>query len=246
VEFEFPTNTPVVLQPQGRLVLVANLDHFKAAFQVPEGVPVFAWTSGRLSNGGETLQLDRPAGLDELGVRHYARGDRVNYLSQAPWTSGALHTGKSLQKSIEAAYGNDPTPWTASAPTPGSPIVGSGFKGWIFGFGLPSDLQGPDADADEDGLPNLLEFALGRIPMSRETESPIAIDPTADGVVVRFRIRSDRSSLVAIRLESSGALTGTEWQRLAPAVVATEGSLQTLAVTLPAGVTEAFFRLVAE
>jgi hypothetical protein len=51
---------------------------------------------------------------------------------------------------------------------------------------------------------------------------------------------------VAVRLESSGALAGTEWQRLAPAVVATEGSLQTLAVRLPAGVTEAYFRLVAE
>ncbi len=246
VEFEFPTNTPVVLQPQGRLVLVANLDHFKAAFQVPEGVPVFAWTSGRLSNGGETVQLDRPAGLDELGVRHYGRVDRVNYLSQAPWTPGALLTGKSLQKSNEAAYGNDPAPWSASAPTPGYPIVGSGFPGWIFGFGLPSGLQGPDADADEDGLPNLLEFALGRIPDSRETEPVLAIDPTTDGVVVRFRIRSDRSSLVAVRLESSGALAGTEWQRLAPAVVATEGSLQTLAVRLPAGVTEAYFRLVAE
>ena len=246
VEFEFPTNLPVVLQPQGRLVLVANLDHFKAAFQVPEGVPVFQWTSGRLSNSGETLELGRPAGVDELGTRHYVRVDRVNYLSQAPWTPGALQTGKSLQKSNEAAYGNDPAPWSASAPTPGAPILGQGFAGWIFGFGLPTDLQGPSADADEDGVPNLLEFALGRVPTVRETEPPLGIDPTADGVVVRFRIRSDRNSLVSVRLESNGALAGTEWQRLAPAVVATEGNLQTLAVMLPAGITEVFFRLTAQ
>ncbi|MFZ9856647.1 MAG: hypothetical protein ACO3I0_16165, partial [Limisphaerales bacterium] len=70
--------------------------------------------------------------------------------------------------------------------------------------------------------------------------------PTTDGVVVRFRIRSDRSALVTVRLEFMSVLGGTEWQRLAPSVVATEGNLQTLAVTLPSGVTEAFFRLVAE
>lgn len=246
VEFEFGTNPPVVLPPQGRLVLVANLDHFRAAFQVPDGVPVFQWTSGRLSNGGETVELDRPAGLDELGVRHHARVDRVNYLSQAPWTQGALLTGRSLQKSDEAAYGNDPAPWSASIPTPGAPISGQGFAGWISGFGLPSDLQGPDADADEDGVPNLLEFALGRSPSSRESEPPVTMETSADGVVVRFRIRSDRSPLVAVRLESIGSLSGTEWQRLAPSVIATEGSLQTLAVTLPADTTDAFFRLVAQ
>lgn len=246
VEFEFGTNPPVVLPPQGRLVLVANLDHFRAAFQVPDGVPVLQWTSGRLSNGGETLELDRPAGLDELGVRHFARVDRVNYLPQAPWTAGALLTGKSLQKSNEAAYGNDPAPWSASAPTPGLPIVGSGFKGWILGFGLPAELQGPDVDADGDGVPNLLEFGLGRTPTTPETESPLVIDPTADGVVVRFKVRADRSSLVAVHLQSSLILGGTEWQRLAPVVVGTEGNLQTLAVTLPVGITEAFFRLVAE
>lgn len=246
VEFDFATNPPVVLPPQGRLVLVANLEHFRAAFQVPDGVPVFQWTRGRLSNGGETVELDRPAGLDELGVRHHARVDRVNYLSQAPWTAGALLTGKSLQKSNEAAYSNDPAPWSASIPTPGAPISGQGFAGWISGFGLPADLQGGNVDADGDGVPNLLEFALGRVPTTREAEPPVTIEGTADGVVVRFRIRSDRSSLVAVRLESIGILSGTEWQRLAPSVIATEGSLQTLAVTLPADITEAFFRLVAQ
>lgn len=246
VEFDFATNPPVVLPPQGRLVLVANLEHFRAAFQVPDGVPVFEWTRGRLSNGGETVELDRPAGVDELGIRHHARVDRVNYLGQTPWTAGALLTGKSLQKSDEAAYGNDPAPWSASTPTPGAPINGQGFTGWISGFGLPAGRQGPDADADEDGLPNLLEFALGRSPSSPEPEPPVVIEATAEGVVVRFRVRSDRSALVAVRLESNGALGGTEWQRLAPVVVGTEGNLQTLAVTLPTSLVEAFFRLTAQ
>lgn len=245
IEFEFPTNKPVVLPPQGRLLLVANPEHFQAAFKVPDGVPVFAWTTGRLSNGGESIQLSRPVGLDETGVRHFVRVDRVNYLSQAPWTPEALQTGKSLQKPSEAAYGNDPASWLASAPTPGTPITGFGFATWIHSYGLAPGLEGAEVDADGDALPNLLEFALGRNPAIAEPEGAIDIRSQPEGITVRFTLRSDRSPQVQVHLESSTGLTGADWQRLSPSVVLTQGNTQTLSLTLPADISEAFFRLVA-
>ncbi len=117
--FDFPSGTPLTMQPNQRIVLTRSVSQFNASYTVPNGTVVYQWTSGQLSNLGEQLQLSRPGGVDALNVRQYARLDRVSYLPSAPWPTSAAGTGPSLQKISLSSYGNDFTNWTTASPSPG-------------------------------------------------------------------------------------------------------------------------------
>lgn len=84
IVLKFPSDPPLIVGSGERLVLTRSLSHFNAAFTVPVGTRVLEWTTGRLANEGESVQLGRPAGLDDAGVRQFARVDRVNYDRNAP------------------------------------------------------------------------------------------------------------------------------------------------------------------
>ena len=68
--------------------------------------------------------------MDEFGVRHYIRVDRVNYSDGAHpggepgdvdlWPAEPDGGGASLSRISMSLYGNDPNNWTAAdPPTPG-------------------------------------------------------------------------------------------------------------------------------
>ena len=117
--FDFPSATPLTMQPNQRIVLTRSLSQFDATYTVPSGTIVYQWTSGHLSNLGEQIQLSRPGAFDALNVQQYARVDRVNYSSLAPWPTAAAGKGPSLSKVSVGNYGNDFTNWTTAAPSPG-------------------------------------------------------------------------------------------------------------------------------
>ena len=117
VDFTFPAGTTI--PANGRLILALDLTAFNAEYPgVP--APVLQWTSGRLSNGGERVQIAKPGDVDGAGRRQYIRVDRVTYADLAPWPTTPDGFGDALHRQVLTDYGNDVANWQAGAPTPGS------------------------------------------------------------------------------------------------------------------------------
>ncbi len=162
IDFEFPSDPPLTMAPGERVVITKNVTIFNATFGalVPAGTKVFEWITGGLSNGGETLQLDRPGPVDALNIQQYVREDRVNYLDGSPWPASPDGGGPSLTKISESEYGNDYINWTAAAPTPGA-----------------ANVQLPP-DSDDDGMPDSFELANGLNP---NDPNDAVLDADGDG-----------------------------------------------------------------
>jgi len=182
VELEFPTQNPITLTPGQRLILARNTDAFTAEFSPEPGAPIVEWLTGKLSNGGETVQLDRPGPLDDLGNITYVRVDRVEYDNDSPWDVGADGTGLSLTKVVENGYGNDFSNWIAASPTPGGFTTGSRFADWALAAGV----SGPDADPDRDGRSNLLEYAFDSDPSSPDSFNLLTLDFSGGLVIATY------------------------------------------------------------
>jgi hypothetical protein len=244
IELEFPSNPPLILASGERLVVTRSLARFNAAFTVPAGTRVLEWASGRLANEGESVQLGRPAGLNDAGIRQFARVDRVNYDRNAPWPVGASGSGQSLQKRADADYGNDPAAWLGAMPTPGTALMGTPFSGWITTLGVPVGQQAPGDDPDHDGRPNLLEFALGSHPLTTDTTAPLVLSLATEPATLRFGLRLDRPG-VSVQLQRTTDLAGAVWNDVATEVLATEGSTQTRIARQTSEAATRFFRLIA-
>jgi len=123
ISFDFPLGTSMA--PGEYLLLVKDMDAFDSAYPAVDGVQIFEWGDGKLSNGGEKVQLSKPG--DEVeDNRYYIRVDRVNYsdgfhpsFDEDPWPFETDGYGKSLMRKVPADYGNDPENWTAADPSPG-------------------------------------------------------------------------------------------------------------------------------
>jgi len=123
ISFDFPLGT--TMAPGEHLLLVKNRAAFDSTFSsIPDGLQVFEWGDGRLSNAGEKLQLSKPGDQVE-DTRYYIRVDRVNYsdgshpAGEDPWPVEPDGDGKSLMRMEPDDYGNDPENWIAANPSPG-------------------------------------------------------------------------------------------------------------------------------
>ncbi len=96
--YTFPSGS--ILGPQSYLVLAKDPVAYAQAY--PGAPAPFATFNGALQNVGETLRLEKPAGVPG----QFTTIDRVTYEGVAPWPSAALGTGASLQL-IDAARDND-------------------------------------------------------------------------------------------------------------------------------------------
>jgi hypothetical protein len=132
----------VTLAPGQHAVIVSAESAFRARYG--NNIPIVgSWTSGSLSNGGETIELRDPFG----NTIH-----DFSYDDNAPWPLGADGTGPSLEVIDTEGDYNDPLNWRASAYTGGSP-----------GFSEATDQDG-------DGLSNIRENALGTNPNLFDTD----------------------------------------------------------------------------
>ena len=142
----------------------AALNSFRATYGVPPSVPIFGPYRGKLDNGGEEIELQRPdppqvSGPD-AGFVPYVLADRVEYDDMAPWPLTADGGGASLQRRRPYDYGNDPVNWKGDGPTAGRPNVsgstytdsdGDGISdSWETANGLSASNRS-DADQDFDG-----------------------------------------------------------------------------------------------
>ena len=243
IEYEFPSAVPVVMAPGERIVLTRSLARFNAAFNPPPGTRVIEWTSGKLSNDGEQLQIARPAGLDGSNVRQFARVDRVSYDPAAPWPAAAAGGGPALTKVSESDYGNDFANWSAASATPGNIAPGLSFSAWVGGTGLPVDQRGTDDDFDRDGRSNIVEYLLGSSPSVRDAGPPFSMDIDNGWVVMFYEFRTDRPG-ASVRLEHSENLETGSWKPVGSVALSLAGgSQQRYAEMRMDGHAKGFFRM---
>jgi hypothetical protein len=212
VEFDFPIVAPVTLGAGERMILTRSRIRFLEEFDVDPSVQVMEWTSGRLSNEGERVQLSRPAGIDETNQRRYARVDRVTYGISAPWPQQAAGRGMALVRVEENAYGNDFDNWSAAAPSPGSAAAAPEptFEDWVASFDLIEEEMLPDADPDNDGIPNLLEYALGTSPTDTDRSPPFLMAAEEDLLHFDFSLPEGIVG-VEVVIEHSATLADDSW-----------------------------------
>jgi hypothetical protein len=79
--------------------------------------------TGRLSNGGERIALEKPQAPDEQGeTESWIIVDEMIYSDSPPWSSVADGEGRTLQRDGVPGAGNNPSSWAAGvAATPGQP-----------------------------------------------------------------------------------------------------------------------------
>lgn len=96
--------------------------------------------------------------------------DEVVYFFETPWPVGAAGNGAALARLPGGLFGDFPTSWTAEPGTPGGKLLDYDF--WSegsFGAGSPQG-SGMTEDFDNDGVLNLIEFALGMNPLVSDPE----------------------------------------------------------------------------
>ena len=162
---------------------------FRERFGIAESVALLGPYTDRLGNGGDDVQLVRPAepGSPTTG---FVLVDRVRYNDQPPWPVTADGGGHALERTSLDAYGDLAASWGASDPTPGSSglrVAGDmNFDGVVNGrdvmafvlalsdpatylatYGVPvwyaGDLDG-DGDLDFDDIGGFVAVILGRVP----------------------------------------------------------------------------------
>ncbi|MCA9166957.1 MAG: lamin tail domain-containing protein, partial [Planctomycetales bacterium] len=122
VDFDFAAGT--ALAADARIVVVSfdpttgadKATAFRQHYHIGNDVMLVGPFSGRLDDAGDTVELERPEDVAQLGLG-YVLVDRIAYESTAPWPNTAA--GLSLQRTVPTAYGDFSTSWQALAASPG-------------------------------------------------------------------------------------------------------------------------------
>ena len=118
---------------------------FRRHYAIDENVPIVGGYSGKLDNGGELVRLLRPdePPVDDPTFIPRLLEDAVRYDDELDWPQAADGDGKSLSRLSVDAYGNLPSSWIASSPTPGS-----------------VEFSAIDADFNDDGTVDVMDVDL--------------------------------------------------------------------------------------
>ncbi len=175
IDYQFEDPGPTLAPGDTLLVVKEDPTIFRNNYSVPEKVEIYGPFVGSLDNGGERIRIRIPEkstinGEPDLKVSI----DIAEYSDQDPWPVSADGLGSSLHRTDPINYAGDPTSWKAAAPSPG--ITNNDAFDWRELFFNPEEisnnaLSGPLADADADGIANILEYLLGSDP--RKSESRI-------------------------------------------------------------------------
>lgn len=200
----------------GECVLLVGFDpvvetsvatQFRSLYQIPVGISLWGpWSSGdSLGNSAGEVRLRRkvPPPVDEPLFVGLMVEDEVIYSAFSPWPSGASGTGSAIHRLGILKDGNDPSSWIVATASAGSEA--GGIEGWnrfhFPGGGASSD---PMADGDHDGLPNRIEYLLGRDPgVSDGTPWSVITRAELTGdFLFEYRRRRDRDDLPLVPRQS--------------------------------------------
>ena len=135
VDFDFAPGT--TLGPRSTLVVLSfdpndpanavRVVTFQNNYGIDESVQLAGPYADKLSNGGERVQLQRPDDppLEDPTYTPHMLADEIDYSDVAPWPTAADGTGSSLTRQAADLWGDQPTSWTAAAPTPGRVDIGA-------------------------------------------------------------------------------------------------------------------------
>ena len=186
VTFTFPDGT--IIGAGDRVLIVSNQAAFTARYGVALA-PIIGEYEGNLSNSGERIAVNSP----EAPIIDFT------YADEAPWPESADGDGPSLVL-IAPGSNSDPADqnnWrlsSAEGGTPGSSNTSS-LAAWMAFYSI-TDLT---EDDDNDGTPNLVEFATGTNPttFSQPALESLIFD-TSD--VASLSVRIELASLDEVRV----------------------------------------------
>jgi hypothetical protein len=234
--FDFGTTTvqsPVrALAPGDTVLLVKNKAAFRTRYGTSVDAKIAGEFTGNLSNNGERLWITGPDGADALTdpdtIRDFSFDDDVT----AGWPAAADGSGSALKLAAPAANPEHalPASWTATLQWGGTPAAFTApltYTNWLPAHFTAAEraaaaITGPDADPDDDGLSNLIEFMLSTIPdrsssglLTALPSYSIAPGPdTLDHLHAAWTVSTQALAGVTLTAESGSDLTG--WTPLTP------------------------------
>jgi hypothetical protein len=145
ISYVFPTGVEI---PAGEYLLVADADpeDFRAERGLSPSVAIYGpFADGRLSNGGEEIELYRPGEPLAGPVVPLILVERVEYDDDPPWPTLADGLGSALIRNVATNYGDDAANWSASrlGGTPASANIAFDTTGPAAPTGLAAALTGP-------------------------------------------------------------------------------------------------------
>jgi hypothetical protein len=221
IGFVFGPTAPELIP--GEVVLVVENDPatFRSTFNPPASVGVFGPYSGRLSNGGEKVSLKLPeANPIALEPDLMPAVDIADYNDNSPWPTSPDGTGTTLVRILPALYGSDPNSWLASLSPGGTPGVVNSVPpiDWRADYFsevelLDATISGSLADADFDGVSNLLEHVFGTDPRDASSIDLPSVAMVSDGGEVYAELSYRlRQGLIGFRLRIEASSDLTEWK----------------------------------
>lgn len=183
ITWTFPQNT--TLAPAQRIVVARRPSALALRSPNIPAASVFGPFSGSLDNAGERITLRDAAGEQILSFV---------YDNNAPWPAESDGTGPSLVLIAPSLDPDLPESWRPSTSIHGNPTTSDSipFTG------------NPDADADLDGIPALLEYALGS---SDSSPSPAPTPEYSPINRTLSLVHASAADAAALTIESSPDLT---------------------------------------
>lgn len=220
VDFRFPSN--ITMAAGSRLLIVsfsptnaALSNAFRVKYSVPAGVRLFGPWSGKLDNSSDSVELARPDAPQvppspDAGMVPFILVDKVKYGDSTPWPSlpdGSTNgIGYSLQRRVNANYGNDPVNWLAGVPTAGA-ATGAAAQT------LPSITAQPANTVVTEGASATFNVtAAGAAPLSyqwRMNGKPI-LDATNASLTVTSVEPADEGRYAVLVSNPAGAVSSVE------------------------------------
>ena len=162
----------------------------------------------------------------------------------AVWQAGALYLTGPGQVVLRAEQPGNRV-FAPAAPVEHAFWVIENFEGWRRAYFSGAELDdpaisGPAGDADRDGLSNLLAYALGRGPRAAHQSPPLTA--TTDDSVWTFRYQRP-AGLPGVAYGWEISTDSQSWTPETGEVESSDGSTETLRLTVPAGPSHLLVRL---
>ncbi len=187
------------------------------------------------------LKASNAYGIDYFGASVAVSGDTVVIGAEGEDSNATGVNGNSIDDSAGdsgAAY----------IFTGIGPVVLTPREQWRqlhFGTPLNTGEAADNFDFDQDGLVNLLEWAAGTLPKQPNPYQPTVVRNGAELQFTYSRSLAAFNAGTGYDVEWSGSLAASSWQTtgVTQTVLSTEGDVQTVLATVPAGTERRFLRL---
>ena len=220
-----------------------NFQHKTATAGSSTNVNFFSGTGGsvgvpewlRLIRQGDTFTLS----YSSNGITWTDLSTRTNVMTGAALSVGLVVAPRTGNTIATATFDN--ISFTAPPPPPPAAPL-SAMQSWrqtSFGSSAVQPASSDLADPDADGLPNLMEYALGTSPTAHNTTQPM-VQPNGSTLSYTYT-RSATATGVVCLIEWSDDLSNWSTEGVTEQILGIEGNLEQVRATVPAGLNSSRF-----